>query len=80
MVDVVWDEFFFEDEEEDIDDEDWLEFQEVVDGGEVGIDWDEEEVGLVDGEIMVIDVVLNGKDKFEEKNFVLVWDIDVYWL
>ncbi|KAK4673654.1 Pre-mRNA-splicing helicase BRR2 [Podospora pseudopauciseta] len=80
MVDVVRDESSSEDEEEDIDDEDRPELQEVAEGGEAGIDRDEEEVGWVDGETMVIDVAPNGKDKSEEKNFVPARDIDAYWL
>lgn len=80
MVDVVRDESSSEDEEEDIDDEDRPELQEVAEGGEAGIDRDEEEVGLVDGETMVIDAAPNGKDKSEEKNFVPARDIDAYWL
>ncbi|KAK4192708.1 putative pre-mRNA-splicing factor [Podospora australis] len=78
MVDVVRDESSSEDEDED--EEVQPELTEVAEGGEAGLDRDEEEAGLIDGEAMVIDSAPKDKGKDEEKNFVPGRDIDAYWL
>ena len=77
LLDVVRDE---SSEDEDEDEEDVPDLPETAEGGEAGKDRDEEEVGLADGEAMVIDAAPQGKAKAEEKNAVPARDIDAYWL
>ncbi|KAJ4295696.1 Pre-mRNA-splicing helicase BRR2 [Collariella sp. IMI 366227] len=77
MLDVVRDE---SSEDEDVEDEEDAGLEEVAQGGEAGLDRDEEEAGLVEGEAMVIDAVPDGKPKSQEKNSISARDIDAYWL
>ncbi|KAL2134754.1 hypothetical protein VTI74DRAFT_10910 [Chaetomium olivicolor] len=77
MVDVVRDE---SSEDEDVEDEEETGLQEVAQAGDAGLDRDEEEAGLADGEAMVIDAVPEGKTKSQEKNSIPARDIDAYWL
>ncbi|KAL1837430.1 hypothetical protein VTJ49DRAFT_3782 [Mycothermus thermophilus] len=79
MVDEVRDESS-EDEYAEDDEEDRPELQEVADAGEAGQEGEEEEVGLAEGEAMVIDAVPDGKDKSQDKYYVPARDIDAYWL
>ncbi|KAK3372516.1 Sec63 Brl domain-containing protein [Podospora didyma] len=78
MVDVVREESS-EDEGEG-DEEDRPDLAEVAEGGEAGQDRDEEQVGLVDGDAMVIDSAADTKSKAQEKNQIPARDIDAFWL
>jgi pre-mRNA-splicing helicase BRR2 len=77
LLDVVRDE---SSEDEDEDEEDVPDLPEIAEGGEADKDREEEEVGLADGEAMVIDAAPQGKAKAEDKNVVPARDIDAYWL
>lgn len=78
MVDVVRDESSSEDDDED--EEDRPELDEVAKGGEAGLDRDEEDAGLLDGDAIVIDSGPSGKDRSQEKNQVPAREIDAFWL
>ncbi|KAK0730677.1 Sec63 Brl domain-containing protein [Lasiosphaeris hirsuta] len=79
MVDIVRDESS-EDEDEGVD-EDRPGLDEVAEGGEAGMDRDEEVAGLADDEAMVIDSAPEGRRaKAQENNYIPARDIDAFWL
>lgn len=82
MVDEVREESS-EDEDEEGDEEDQPDLDERAAGGDADMDRVEEEVGLADGEEMVIDSGPSDKGRQGEpkgKNYIPARDIDAYWL
>ncbi|CAK7209830.1 Pre-mRNA-splicing helicase BRR2 [Sporothrix bragantina] len=77
------------DDDDENDDENRPGLADEANAGGAGIDRDEEELGFVEGDAMIIDPSASGaalgrgskrQDKVKDENFVAARDIDAYWL